>query len=125
MTVPPQLNFVTLACRDVERMAEFFRRSAGRRRRRRSPCTARSSSETASSSRSTARIDVASRDEVLAAHHVLRGVDGVQELEDPADSPHGFSGFSFRDPEGNLWDVVWAHASTVDARGLLTFAKPS
>ena len=23
--LPPQLNFVTLACRDVERMARFFR----------------------------------------------------------------------------------------------------
>jgi hypothetical protein len=25
MAVPPQLNFVTLACRDVERTADFLR----------------------------------------------------------------------------------------------------
>jgi hypothetical protein len=25
LTLPPQLNFITLACRDVERMAEFIR----------------------------------------------------------------------------------------------------
>jgi hypothetical protein len=25
MAVPPQLNFLTLACRDVERMADFLR----------------------------------------------------------------------------------------------------
>jgi hypothetical protein len=25
LTLPPQLNFFTLACRDVERMAEFVR----------------------------------------------------------------------------------------------------
>jgi hypothetical protein len=33
----------------------------------------------------------------------------------------GFSGFSFRDPEGNVWDVAWAAGSLVDERGALTW----
>ena len=30
-------------------------------------------------------------------------------------------GFSWRDPEGNIWDVAWAEGSTIDDRGGLTF----
>lgn len=38
-------------------------------------------------------------------------------LEEPFDSPHGFRGFTVRDPEGNLWDVAWKRGSTVTAEG--------
>ena len=51
----------------------------------------------------------------------LAGVGGIADLEDVVDSPHGFSGFSFRDPEGNIWDVAWAPDTRVDEDGRLTW----
>jgi predicted lactoylglutathione lyase len=67
-------------------------------------------------------VNVGSREEMQAAHAAVSQVDGVADLEDPVDSEHGFSGFSFRDPEGNIWDVVWKHGSHVDAAGHLIFS---
>ena len=43
-------------------------------------------------------VNLASRDEVLAAYAALQGIDGAELLGEPHDSAHGFSGFSFRDP---------------------------
>jgi hypothetical protein len=43
-------------------------------------------------------------------------------LEEPFDSPHGFRGFSFRDPEANVWDVGWKRGSAVSAEGALTWS---
>ena len=63
-----------------------------------------------------------SREEVDAAYAAVSAVEGVHDLDEPADSPHGFTGFGFRDPEGNTWEVVWKHGSVVDERGHLTFA---
>ena len=50
-----------------------------------------------------------------------RSIDGVDVLEEPFDSPHGFRGFSARDPEGNLWDVAWKTGSNVTPNGDLTW----
>jgi predicted lactoylglutathione lyase len=139
LIVPPRVNFLTLACRNVERMAEFFRALGWPE--------APSSSEVhrvfqmangvalalygvehylrdygsrADGFRGfTLGLNLASRDEVLAAHAALKAVDGVRDLDDPVDSPHGFSAFSFRDPEGNIWDVAWKEGSNVDVRGAL------
>ena len=36
-------------------------------------------------------------------------------------SVHGFTGFSFRDPEGNIWDVAWKIGSIVEPDGSLTW----
>jgi predicted lactoylglutathione lyase len=69
----------------------------------------------------TLGINVGSREEVDAAHDALAKVDGVPELSEPRDSEHGFTGFGFRDPEGNIWEVVWKHGSLVDGEGHLTF----
>jgi hypothetical protein len=33
----------------------------------------------------------------------------------------GFRGFSWSDPEGNVWDVAWARGTTFDDRGGVTF----
>jgi predicted lactoylglutathione lyase len=140
--VPPQLNFFTLACRDVERMAEFFRRlgwpespasepvhrvfqlpsgvvlalyGAGNYEPHYGPvhdgfrCF-------------TLGVNVGSRDEVEAAHAAVAAADGVTELGDLEDSKHGLTGFGFRDPEGNIWEVVWKRGSVVDDQGHLTFA---
>jgi hypothetical protein len=50
-----------------------------------------------------------------------RPAEGVLEISEPRDSEHGFTGFGFRDPEGNIWEVVWKHGSVVDDEGHLTF----
>jgi uncharacterized glyoxalase superfamily protein PhnB len=59
-------------------------------------------------------------DEVRDAHEALAQVDGAEILEEPAEHFWG-GGFSWRDPEGNLWDVAWAKDATVDERGGVSF----
>ena len=88
--LPPQLHFFTLACRDVERMAEFFRALGWPESRASEP-----------------------------VHRVFQLPNGV--VREPRDSAHGFTGFGFRDPEGNIWEVVWKHGSVADHDGHLTF----
>jgi uncharacterized glyoxalase superfamily protein PhnB len=50
----------------------------------------------------TIGVNVGSPYEVDAAYAALQEVDGAELLEEPFDSPHGFRGFSLRDPEGNI-----------------------
>jgi predicted lactoylglutathione lyase len=61
-------------------------------------------------------------EEIDAACAAVSQVDGASDLDEPVDWPHGFTGFGFRDPEGNIWEVVWKHGSVVDEQGHLTFA---
>jgi predicted lactoylglutathione lyase len=65
----------------------------------------------------TLGVNLASRAEVVAMHAKVAGISGIEGLDDVMDSPHGFSGFSFRDPEGNIWDVAWKQGSSVAATG--------
>jgi uncharacterized glyoxalase superfamily protein PhnB len=44
----------------------------------------------------------------------------VELLGEPLEAFWG-GGFSWRDPEGNVWDVAWAKGTTLDERGGLTF----
>lgn len=54
---------------------------------------------------------------VFTAHERLRGFDDIDLLDDePAQSGWG-CGFSFRDPEGNVWDVAFKYGSEFDHRG--------
>ena len=69
----------------------------------------------------TLGVNVGSPAEVDAAYAALQGIDGAELLGEPFDSPHGFRGFSFRDPEGNIWDVAWKANSTVSPDGRLTW----
>ena len=139
--VPPQLNFVTLASRDVERMAEFFRGLGWPESPASEPVHRvfqlpsgvvlalygaehyeRDLGPRADGFRGfTLGVNVGSRDEVVAAHAAVSAVEGAREISEPRDSEHGFTGFSFRDPEGNIWDVVWKHGSLVDEQGHLVF----
>jgi predicted lactoylglutathione lyase len=139
--VPARMNFLTLACRDVERMADFLRAfgwpeapssEPGHRvfQLRNGVAIAlygarhyeRDHGPLGDGFRGfTLGINLASRDEVLEQHRRIREIQGVEDLEDPIDSPHGFTGFSFRDPEGNIWDVAWKVGSQVDERGGLTW----
>ena len=69
----------------------------------------------------TLGLNVASAYEVDRMYALLQEVEGAELLEEPFDSPHGFRGFSFRDPEANIWDVAWKRGSTVTAVGDLTW----
>jgi len=65
-------------------------------------------------------INVASMDEVRAIYESMQAVDGAELLEEPAEAFWG-GGFSWRDPEGNLWDVAYAKDATFDDRGGVFF----
>jgi predicted lactoylglutathione lyase len=135
--LPPQLNFVTLACREVERMAEFFRALGWPESPASEPAHrvfqlpngvvlalfgAENYGEVPEGFRGfTLGVNVGSREEVEAAYVAVSAVEGAHDLDEPGDSPHGFTGFGFRDPEGNVWEVVWKHGSLVDERGHLIF----
>jgi uncharacterized glyoxalase superfamily protein PhnB len=65
-------------------------------------------------------VNVGSFEEVQSIHASLQGIDGVELLEEPAEAFWG-GGFSWRDPEGNDWDVAWAKDATFDERGGVFF----
>lgn len=140
-SVPPRINFVTLACLDVERMAGFFRALGWPEAPSSEPVhrvfqlangvvlalygaehyLADYGQRPDGFRGFTLGLNLASREEVIAVHETLGLLDGVRDLDELVDSPHGFSGFSFRDPEGNVWDVAWKEGSDVDERGGLTW----
>jgi len=68
----------------------------------------------------TLSVNVASYEETREAYEALKAVHGVELLEEPFEAFWG-GGFSWRDPEGNIWDVAWAKGSTIDERGGLVF----
>jgi predicted lactoylglutathione lyase len=134
------MNFFTLACRDVERMAEFFRALGWPDAPSSEPVHrvfqlangtvmalygahhyVRDYGERTEGFRGfTLGINVASMAEVEEIHRVLEQIDGVQSL-DPVSSQDWGGGFSFRDPEGNIWDVAWAEGTTVGPGGELAW----
>jgi uncharacterized glyoxalase superfamily protein PhnB len=138
----PQLNFLTLACRDIERMAEFLRALGWIESPASEPVHrlfqgtngivvalyGASNYEQDFGPRAdgfrgfTLGLNLAAPEDVDRVYEQLRGIAGAELLEEPFDSPHGFRGFSFRDPEGNIWDVAWKRGSTVTPDGALTWS---
>jgi uncharacterized glyoxalase superfamily protein PhnB len=138
----PQLNFLTLACADVERMAEFVRALGWVESAESEPAhrlfqgtngivvalygahnyEQHFGPRAAGFRGFTLGLNLASAEEVDRVYELLRRVEGAELLEEPFDSPHGFRGFSLRDPEGNIWDVAWKHGSTVTPDGDLTWS---
>jgi uncharacterized glyoxalase superfamily protein PhnB len=138
--LPNRIGLITLACRDVERMTRFFRdlgwpeTPESDENHRTFQCTngcviglyAAKHYEPhfgppAEGFRGIVlSVNVASFDEVRAVYETLRGIEGVELLEEPAEAFWG-GGFSWRDPEGNIWDVAWAKGTSVDDRGGVTF----
>jgi hypothetical protein len=141
MALPAHPNFLTLACRDVERMADLLRALGWPEAPSSEPAHRVFQCSNgvvialygaahyephfgppADGFRAfTLGINLGRPEDVDDAYSFLQGVDGVELLEQPFDSPHGFRGFSFRDPEGNIWDVAWKRGSTVTADGDLTW----
>jgi uncharacterized protein len=140
MAVPARMNLLTLACHDVERMASFFRALGW-------PDAPSSDEhyavfqlengvvlalwgahnyvaghgERAEGFRGfTLGLNVGSWEELEAAHEAFREVEGLQELEEIQRADWG-GGFTFGDPEGNLWEVAYAEGTSVAANGALTW----
>ncbi len=140
MKLPARVGLITLACRDVERMARLFRdlgwpETPGSDEHHRTfQCTngvvfglyPATNYEPAFGPLTdgfrgfTISVNLDSFDETKAVYETLREVDGVEVLEEPTEAFWG-GGFSWRDPEGNIWDVAWANGTTLDERGGLTF----
>jgi predicted lactoylglutathione lyase len=138
--LPARIGLITLACRDVERMARLFRALGwpetpeSDEHHRTFQCTngvvialyAASHYEAELGAPSEGfrgvvlSVNVSSFDEVLGTYEALRGIDDVVVLEAPSEAFWG-GGFSWRDPEGNLWDVAWAKGTTIDDRGGVHF----
>jgi catechol 2,3-dioxygenase-like lactoylglutathione lyase family enzyme len=130
------MNLLTLACRDVERMAAFFRSlgwpeaaSSDEHYRvfqlENGVVLALWSAEnydppTEGFRGFTLGLNVGSWEELESAHEAFRAFEGVDDLEEIQRADWG-GGFTFRDPEGNLWEVAFAEGTTVAEDGALTW----
>jgi uncharacterized protein len=140
VNLPARIGLITLACRDVERMAALFRalgwpetpESDGNHRTFQCEngvviglyAAANYEPEFGPPAEgfrgTTLCVNLRSYDEVKAVYETLSGIADVSLLEEPHEAFWG-GGFSWRDPEGNVWDVAWAKGTTIDERGGLTF----
>ena len=140
MKLPARIGLITLACRDVGRMARLLRElgwpetPGSDEHHRTFQCTngvviglyaARHYEPhfgtPADGFRGfTLAINLASFAETQAVYDTLQGIDGVELLGEPEEAFWG-GGFSWRDPEGNIWDVAWAKGTTLDELGGVRF----
>lgn len=142
MSIPARLNFVTLAVRDLERMAAFYRAlgwpessrnnehhiafrcggavlglfSAKHYEARLGPAPSPGAFRGF-----TLALNLESRDEVDRVHAELQEVEGATLGGEPQELFFGGRGFTFQDPEGNEWDVLWAEGTSFDERGGLIY----
>ena len=140
MALPARIGLITLACRDVPRMTRFFRdigwpeTPESDEHHRTFQCTngvviglydAKNYEPHFGPAATGFRgvvlsINVESMDDVRRAHEELSHVEGAEILEEPTEAFWG-CGFSWRDPEGNTWDVAWANGTRFDDRGGVFF----
>jgi uncharacterized protein len=140
MKLSARIGLVTLACRDVERMAQLFRdlgwpeTPESDEHHRTFQCTngvvfglygaahyePQFGPPTDGFRGFTLAVNVESFEETQRIYENLQGIDGVELLEAPEEAFWG-GGFSWRDPEGNIWDVAWAKGTAIDDRGGLRF----
>ena len=140
MKLPARVELITLACRDVERMARLFRdlgwpETPGSDGNHRTfQCTngvviglyaakhyePHFGPPTADFRAFTLAVNLESFDECEQVYETLRHIEGVELLEKPTEAFWG-GGFSWRDPEGNIWDVAWAKGTSFTETGGLIF----
>jgi predicted lactoylglutathione lyase len=140
MSLPARIGLLTLACRDVDRMTQLFRALGWQEtpdsdeHHRTFQCTngivvalydARhyepEFGPPSGGFRGTVlSTHVSSFEECVAIHQSMQAVEGVELLEEPTQAPWG-GGFTWRDPEGNLWDVVWVKDAKLDEHGGVFF----
>jgi uncharacterized glyoxalase superfamily protein PhnB len=135
-----RIGLITLACRDVERMTALLRalgwpetaESDGHHRTFQMTngvviaLYAASNYEKDFGSPSdgfrglTLSVNLDSYEEVQASYRAISDINDVELLSEPTEAFWG-GGFSWRDPEGNIWDVAWAKGTTFDDRGGVFF----
>ncbi len=133
MTIPARLSIVTLAARDVDRLAGFYER-LGWRAHRYGPDTPRMETggaglmlyaadklgeESGVEPRfggATLAVNVAQREEVDAAIEAVRTAGG-EVVADPVDREWGGRSAYWADPEGHVWEVAWMPGASFDERG--------
>jgi hypothetical protein len=140
MILPARINFVTLACRDMERMSRFYRQFGWPEAPSSEPvhvvfqCSngvvlglyganhyEPSVGPVAEGFRGfTLAVNCEDMREVERVFATVKGFSDVHELE-PPQLAHWGGGFSFRDPEGNVWDIAWAEGSSFDDKGGIIF----
>ncbi len=140
VNLPARINFVTLACRDMERMARFYRQFGWPEAPASEPdhvvfqCSngvvlglygahhyEQSVGLVADGFRGfTLAVNCEDMQAVELVYSTVSDFDDVHELEPPQRAQWG-GGFSFRDPEGNIWDVAWADGSSFDEKGGILF----
>lgn len=140
MTLPAQIGLITFACREPERMARIFRALGWPDAPSSNPNhivfqTTNGAPVALYAAENYERvfgpipsgfrgftvcINLASMDDVRAAYRALAQVGDVELLSDPEETYWG-GGFSWRDPEGNIWDVAWKAGSAFDTAGGLIF----
>jgi uncharacterized glyoxalase superfamily protein PhnB len=138
--LPARINAVTLACRDIGRMAAFYRQFGWPEAPTSVPehvvfqCSngvvlglfsearfERQFGRVAEFPGFTLTIHCGDEDAVVRAHEALREFVDVTELDvEPTRSGWGY-GFGFRDPEGNVWGVAVKYGSDLDHRGGFTY----
>ena len=126
-----RISAVTLTCRDIGRMAAFYRQFGWPEAPTSVPehvvfqCTngvvlglfsatvyESQFGEPASEFRGfTLTIDCEDTKAVFQSHERLREFADVHELDGQVQQSGWGCGFSFRDPEGNVWDVAFKHGS--------------
>jgi uncharacterized protein len=69
----------------------------------------------------TLALNLEDAERVDAVYEAIRGFDGIRLLGTPKDLSFGGRAFSFLDPEGNAWEVIWTDGTSFDERGGLIF----
>jgi predicted lactoylglutathione lyase len=135
--IPARISAVTLACRDIGRVAAFYRQFGWPEAPTSVPehvvfqCTNGVVLGLFSEARFERQFGVGAEgfrgfaltihcedeEAVVRAHQQLREFDDVGALDsEPERSGWGY-GFSFRDPEANIWGVAVKYGSDFDDRG--------
>jgi uncharacterized glyoxalase superfamily protein PhnB len=137
VSIPARISAVSLACRDIGRMAAFYRQFGWPEAPTSVPehvvfqCShgvvlglfsemrlEQEFGRTAEGFRAfSLTIHCEDEDEVVRVHQQLAEFDDVSELDLQVRRSGWGYGFSFRDPEGNVWGVAVKYGSRFDDRG--------
>ncbi len=132
-----RISAVTLACRDIGRMAAFYRQFGWPEAPTSVPehvvfqCTNGVVLGLFSDAMYESRFGVAGTafrgftltihcedaEAVSRAHEEISQLDDISDLDETVAKSGWGCGFSFRDPEGNVWDIAFKHGSEFDHRG--------
>jgi catechol 2,3-dioxygenase-like lactoylglutathione lyase family enzyme len=136
VSLPVRISAVTLACRDIGRMAAFYRQFGWPEAPTSVPehvvfqCTNgvvlglfaermldRFGTVAEGFHGFALTIHCEDEDGVFRTHKRVATFDDVSELDAQPERSGWGCGFSFRDPEGNVWDVAHKYGGEFDDRG--------